>query len=120
MILVDKNKYRFAALTAFFFFVFVQNAFSYQHAIYEIKANVDVEQKTIFAKQVVTFTNNSSIAVDELFFHIYPNRYYTKKEKKFMLNYGSYFHVNPLAIDIRTNLFRQNPIRGHRMLKMKR
>lgn len=67
----------------------------FEHPRYTIKAVVDVPQKKIIAEQTVTFTNNSSQDIHELYFHIYANRHYTQKEKNFMLQYGGYFKINP-------------------------
>jgi hypothetical protein len=75
------------------FFPFQARGFEYPR--YEISVKVDVEHKEIRARQVVTFTNNTSKDLQELYFHIYPNRRYTAKEKDFMLRYGGYFKVNP-------------------------
>ncbi len=62
---------------------------------YHIRATVDLRQKMIVAGQKVIYTNNSSTALSELFFHIYPNRQYSQKEKEFMLRYSAYFKINP-------------------------
>lgn len=62
---------------------------------YDIKASIDADQKIITALQTVTLTNNSSGPLEELYFHIYPNRGYTAQEKVFLLRYASYFKVNP-------------------------
>ncbi len=81
-------------------FIFIALSFSFaqahgfEHPRYDITASVDVSQKEISAKQIVTFTNNSSRDIRELYFHIYPNRYYTPKEKQFMLFYAGYFKVD--------------------------
>jgi len=62
---------------------------------YDIKANIDVEHKTITAQQSVTWTNDGDVDVSELVFHIYPNRRYSKKEADFMWRFAGYFKVNP-------------------------
>jgi hypothetical protein len=62
---------------------------------YDIKATVDKARHSISATQAVTFTNGSNKPVSELYFHIYPNRRYTKNEIRIMNRYAGYFKVNP-------------------------
>jgi len=71
------------------------NAFGDPYPRYTIKATIDVVQKTITATQEVAFTNTSEQPVNEIYFHIYPNRHYTQKEKNSLLRYAGYFKVNP-------------------------
>lgn len=69
--------------------------FADQYPHYTIKAAIDMTHKTMMATQEVIFTNNSEQPVQEIHFHIYPNRKYTQKEKAFMLRFAGYFKVNP-------------------------
>ena len=54
---------------------------AYDNPKYEIEARVDTVGHFIRAKQKVTLVNNSERSVKEAYFHIYPNRNYTEKEK---------------------------------------
>ncbi|HQO58796.1 MAG TPA: M1 family aminopeptidase [Candidatus Omnitrophota bacterium] len=63
--------------------------------VYKIEARLDAAQKSVRAAQTVTWTNPGPSAVDELVFHIYPNRRYSKEEQDFMYRFGGYFKVNP-------------------------
>ena len=67
---------------------------AYQNPRYEIEATVDTAGHIIRARQKVTLVNNSDKAVKEAYFHIYPNRKYTEKEKRFISRYAAYFKVN--------------------------
>lgn len=67
---------------------------AYQNPRYEIEARVDTSGHIIRAKQKVTLVNNSERSVKEAYFHIYPNRNYTEKEKRFISRYAAYFKVN--------------------------
>ena len=67
---------------------------AYQNPKYEIEARVDTASHIIRARQKVTLVNNSDTAVKEAYFHIYPNRKYTEKEKRFISRYAAYFKVN--------------------------
>src|SRR6185436_18757063 len=83
----------------FIFFVLMANvmcaaAWAEEFQRYEIKASVDAEQKKLHAQQKVVYTNNSPDTLSEIFFHIYPNRQYTQKEKDFIYRFASYFKVN--------------------------
>ncbi len=71
------------------------NVFAFEHPRYEITAAVDSAEKTIAAKEKVTFVNNADNPTQELYFHIYPNRKYTDEEMAFMARYAGYFKVNP-------------------------
>lgn len=86
-----------------------QPAFSFEWPSYEIEATLDTHAKNITAKETVTFTNNTSKSLEEIYFHIYPNRHFTQEEKSFILRYAGYFKVNPYSegfpskqIDIRS------------------
>ena len=75
-------------------FVLCSVCFAYEYPKYEIEARVDTAGHIIRAKQKVTLVNNSDKAVKEAYFHIYPNRKYTEKEKRFISRYAAYFKVN--------------------------
>ncbi len=61
---------------------------------YDIRALADTKNHKILASQKVTFTNNSDNPINEVYFHIYPHRRYTLKEKRFIYRYAGYFKVN--------------------------
>jgi hypothetical protein len=61
---------------------------------YDIAASLDAKNHRLAAKQKVLFTNNSDKPVNEIYFHIYPHRKYTRKEIRFMYQYSGYFKVN--------------------------
>ena len=42
---------------------------------YKIKVELDEENKSYFGQQWTTYVNNSTEALDEIYFHIYPNAY---------------------------------------------
>jgi hypothetical protein len=63
--------------------------------VYKIQARLDADAKTLHAAQTVTWVNPGPSSVDEIVFHIYPNRRYSKKEQDFMFRFGGYFKVNP-------------------------
>jgi hypothetical protein len=76
---------------------------------YEINAAIDTKTQLISARQKVTFTNNTSKATDAVFFHIYANRLYSKREQAFFMRYAGYFKVDPYpegfprdAVDIKS------------------
>ncbi len=62
---------------------------------YDIKAELDYENHVIVATEKVDFINNSQFDLREVYFHIYPNRKYTKKEIDFIYMYSGYFKMNP-------------------------
>ncbi len=91
-----QNKvYRLSFFLAGLFCFASVGAYAYQPPKYEIDARIDILKHTVSAKQRVTFTNNSDKPADALYFHIYPNRKYTRKERDFILRYAAYFKVNP-------------------------
>jgi hypothetical protein len=61
---------------------------------YDIRAHIDPSRKLIQAQETVTFTNNSTQHLESLYFHIYPNRLYTHKEKDTLLRYAGFFKVD--------------------------
>lgn len=62
---------------------------------YQIDAVIDTNKKVISANQKVSFTNPTAVPTDALYFHIYANRYYTPREKSFMMRYAGYFKADP-------------------------
>jgi len=75
-------------------FIFIEDGHSLEHPSYEIQARLNTKNM-LSASEIVEFTNNSSKNIRELFFHIYANRQYSKKEQNFMMRYAGYFKVNP-------------------------
>jgi hypothetical protein len=73
---------------------FTQCLFASELPRYDIAASLDTQKHSLKAKEKVVFTNNSAEPVNAIFFHIYPHRKYTLKEKKFMYQYSGYFKVN--------------------------
>jgi hypothetical protein len=71
-----------------------QNLLAADFASYDITAALDPKNHRITASQKVTFTNNSSSPINELYFHIYPHRKYTRKEINFIYRYAGYFKVD--------------------------
>lgn len=69
-------------------------ASAFEHPHYNIKAAIDVEKKEIRASQTVRFTNNSSVDLTNLYFHIYPNRKFTHLEKEFANRFAGFFKVD--------------------------
>ncbi len=63
--------------------------------VYNIEARLDAARKVMHAAQTVTWVNPGPSPVEELVFHIYPNRRYSKEEQDFMCRFGGYFKVNP-------------------------
>ncbi len=101
--MLNKIKSQFQVLSAaLFYFSCVGSALSFELPRYDIKASLDTTQKEITAQEAVTFTNNTDKPVAEVYFHIYPNRQYTKEEKDFMMRYAAYFKVNPFPDGFQT------------------
>lgn len=86
---------------SFLFFSLIVNfslsavSYAYEPPTYEIDAYINTTNHTIEAKQKVTFINNSGKPISCVYFHIYPHRKYSQKEKSFILRYAAYFKVNP-------------------------
>ena len=76
-------------------FIFLPRAWAEDRLAYDISATIDVAAKTIRAEETVHVVNNSSEDLKEIYFHIYPNRKYTAKEKNLFLRYAGYFKVDP-------------------------
>lgn len=72
---------------------------------YQINATLDASEKTISAVEKVVFTNSSSKPVDSVYFHIYPNRHYTQKEKDTLMRYAGFFKVNPFPEGFQNSKF---------------
>lgn len=85
--------------------IFSHTALAFEHPKYVISAEIDTVQKKITASQKVTFTNNTQNPTSELYFHIYPNRQYTKAEKQMLMRYAGFFKVNPYPEGFQTSKF---------------
>ncbi len=76
-------------------FINVLPAFAFKDIHYKIDAHFDGEEKTIEARQELSFTNDAKIALKEIYIRVYPNHYYSKKEIRNLYRYASYFKVDP-------------------------
>lgn len=82
-------------LFAIFFLSSAKPLMAFEHPAYTIKAQLDVSSKQLEVQQKVRFSNQSARAVEAIYFHVYPNRIFSKAEKVFMQQYASYFKVDP-------------------------
>ncbi len=62
---------------------------------YKIDAVIDVADKKITAHQQVSFVNRSGQPMNDVYFHLYPNRQYTPNEISMLMRYAGYFKVDP-------------------------
>ncbi|MFH1692006.1 MAG: M1 family aminopeptidase [Candidatus Omnitrophota bacterium] len=69
--------------------------FAFEDIQYTIDAYFDQDQKTVEAKQVLTFKNNTGVCLDEIYLRVYPNHHYSRKEIDDLYRYASYFKVDP-------------------------
>ena len=88
------KKYIFPAFLLTINLIFVKDIVASELPKYELSCSLDAENHTLKARQKVVFTNNSQNPLNEIFFHIYPNRKFTEKEKKFILQFAGYFKIN--------------------------
>ncbi|MFC1703371.1 M1 family aminopeptidase [Candidatus Omnitrophota bacterium] len=72
---------------------------------YSIDCKVDVASHTLRAHERVVFTNPVDHPIQELFFHIYPNRHFTEQEKQFITRYAGYFKMNPFPEGFQSGSF---------------
>ncbi len=93
--------YRVLIILLLNFFI-VPAVFSENLVQYDIKADVDVVFKKITATQITQWTNPGSAEVSQLIFYIYPNRFYTAKEKDMLWRFAGYFKVNPFPEGFQT------------------
>lgn len=98
-----KMKHVIRTLSAWLiYFCLAMPALAFEPPRYDIKADLDAALKKITAQESVTFTNNTDKPVHEVYFHIYPNRQYTREEKDFMMRYAAYFKINPFPDGFQT------------------
>src|SRR3989338_3565487 len=90
------DRFKFCFLLGIFILFLSAGPAKAEAPSYFIKAVVDLKEKKIQAAQKVHFTNTSSQEITDIYFHIYPNREYTQREKNFMARYLSYFKVDVL------------------------
>ncbi|MFP4472933.1 MAG: M1 family aminopeptidase [Candidatus Omnitrophota bacterium] len=62
---------------------------------YRIEARLKPAEKALSARQTVSFTNRTGEDLTEVWFHIYPNRKYTSRERYLLYRYAGYFKVDP-------------------------
>lgn len=99
-------------LTAGIMLMAAPKAHAEKPAQYAIKARVDVTQKTVTAEEVVSFTNPSQKEINDVVFHIYPNRRYDDDEVEFMHRYGAYFRVDPFPTGYKRTPMTFSSIKG--------
>ena len=91
---INKN-FIFGIVIGLACFVWIESALGFEFPKYELDCILDVENHILNTKQRVIFTNNSNKKIDAMFFHLYPHRKYTKKEREFMYRFAGYFKINP-------------------------
>lgn len=62
-------------LSLFSFVLFAQNEYWQQQVNYVIDVSLNPADKTLTASETITYKNNSPVALDFIWFHIYPNAY---------------------------------------------
>ncbi len=72
---------------------------------YDIRVSVNASQKSLKAQQRVSFTNRQQGPIGEVWFHIYPNRVYTPREKALLFRFAGYFKVDPFPEGFQSNHF---------------
>jgi len=88
------NQTRWLAILSCCFLFLNCDCFANELPRYDISASLDTKNHKLFASQKVIFTNNSPNSINEIYFHIYPHRRYTRKEISFIYQYSGYFKVN--------------------------
>lgn len=53
---------------------------------YDINIEINPANKTYFGKELITYVNNTGVELNELFIHLYPNTFNTKKTAPFLFN----------------------------------
>ncbi|MFH1202449.1 MAG: M1 family aminopeptidase [Candidatus Omnitrophota bacterium] len=86
-----------AALGALLFsWVLLTSGIAYAAAPeYEMDCRFYPKSHSLSVKQSVIFTNTGSNPINEVYFHIYPNRQYSQRDKNFLYIYAGYFKINP-------------------------
>ncbi|MEW5758811.1 MAG: M1 family aminopeptidase [Candidatus Omnitrophota bacterium] len=77
------------------YLLFVICDFAFAYPKYDINAELDVKTHIISAHQKVKFTNNYA-PTDIIYFHIYPNKKISKKERNDLIKYSGYFKIDEL------------------------
>ncbi|MEW5894632.1 MAG: M1 family aminopeptidase [Candidatus Omnitrophota bacterium] len=77
---------------------------------YDIDAFVNVPEKRIEARQRIIFTNQTSADLNEVYFHIYPNRKYSPREIRTLFRYAGYFKVDPYPSDFQQGNLKINKV----------
>ncbi|HOX54105.1 MAG TPA: M1 family aminopeptidase, partial [Candidatus Omnitrophota bacterium] len=90
--------------------ILVRAVFAYEVPSYDINCSLNTVDNTLEAQEKVIFTNNSDKNVGEVFFHIYPNRKYSREEKRFVQRYAGYFKVNPYPEGFQDSQFKINSV----------
>lgn len=83
------------SLTFSAFFLKSEPLFAFEDIQYTMDAHFDAGQKVIEARQDISFKNNTGISLNEIYFRVYPNHHYSKKEIDNLYRYASYFKVDP-------------------------
>lgn len=82
-------------LSALLVFLFPLGAFAQTPAPrYSFHIRVDPVQKTVSGQERVVFVNPGASPLAELFFHVYPNRSYSRREQALLLRYAGYFKTD--------------------------
>jgi len=76
-------------------FIFTASIFAFDDIEYQISCDFDPEAKSLSASQTVSFRNNTDLELEEIYFRIYSNHDFSKKEID-----GIYKFTSSLKIDM--------------------
>ncbi|MDD5355346.1 MAG: M1 family aminopeptidase [Candidatus Omnitrophica bacterium] len=113
-----KNKIFY--LTLVIVLIFMGSAFAFEDIHYDITCDFNPDDKTIEAKEEVSFKNNSSSELKELYFRIYPNHKFSRQEIDNLCKYTSALKIDPFPGGFDPGVFRINSItQGSGSLQLK-
>lgn len=90
---MKKNKIIFLFFSVFCFGT--GSLFAFEDIHYKIKAHFNEQDKVIKAQEIISFKNNTGTELKEIYFRVYPNHHYSKKEIVNLYRYASYFKIDP-------------------------
>ena len=101
--------------------VFPSCALAFKDIRYDIAARFNPRDKTIDASETLEFQNNTGQDLNEIYFRVYPNHKYSKKEIRELYRYATYFNTNPFPNGLDEGAFRIKAIgfegQGQEVLK---
>ncbi|MFH1622650.1 MAG: M1 family aminopeptidase [Candidatus Omnitrophota bacterium] len=97
-------------------FLFSVDLFAFENINYKISCEFNPDKKTIEAEEIISFRNNSSLDLKEVYFRIYPNHKFSNKEVDNLYKFTSSLKIDLFPAGFDSGKFKINSIEDNNQI----